>query len=158
MVLVAPPDQAATVLVHVARRFHYEIGDLTTGDICSYITNRVVVAPFESNYLSGTAIAIRPGYYPAGSAGNLFPTELVVVRDILAECEGVVRWGGDDRSCPKESHFQIDVPPNDPALKRVAAKIAGWNAKPGRGAGVLIDPLTTERRGAAATLGRRQRR
>lgn len=68
--------------------------------------------PHESNYSSETAIAIRPNTYPLGISGGLFPHELIVIRDILAEYDGVVRWGGDER-VPKESHFQVDVPPGD---------------------------------------------
>src|SRR3954471_17565435 len=88
------PGDVATVLLHVARRFHYEVDALASGDVSGHATTRTVTAAYESNYLSGTALAIRPNVYPTGSAGNLFPTELLVVRDILAECDGVVRWGG----------------------------------------------------------------
>lgn len=59
---------------------------------------------------SGTAIAIHPVLYPDGSKDGFFPHETVVVQDILADCEGVVRWGGDEK-VSMESHFQVDVPP-----------------------------------------------
>ena len=146
-----------TVLLHVVRRFHYEIDTLKSGDIHGYTTDRTLVAPFESNYLSGTAIAIRARAYPTGSAGNLFPLELLVVRDILAECDGVVRWGGDDKDFPKEGHIQIDLPPSADQLKRVAAKIRSWQARPDRGAGTAVDPLAATRRAAAVAMERRQR-
>ena len=104
----------------------------------------------------GTAIAVRPGLYPAGSTGSMFPQELVVIRD-LAECEGVVRWGGDDKACPKEGHFQIDVLPSDGRLDHVAAKIRASRDKPGKGAGSLVDPLLSTCRAAARrwSAGRR---
>ncbi|MGW5650969.1 hypothetical protein [Streptomyces humi] len=153
---VAVRDGAvATVLLHVARRFHYEIDALRPGDVTGHRTSRTLRQPYESNCLSGTAIAIRPLGYPVGAENGFFPNELVVVRDILAECEGVVRWGGDEPT-PKESHFQIDVGPGDPLLKTVAAKIAGWDDTPGRGAGT-VDAFDATRRRAAERWARRRR-
>lgn len=146
----------ATVLLHVARRFHYEIATLGSGQIHGHTTDRTVTGAFESNYLSGTAIAIRSHQYPPGAKGCLFAQEVAVVRDILAECEGVVRWGGDDAKTPKEGHFQIDVRPGDARLKKVAAKIGGWAEKPGKGAGVPVDPYVRQRRKAAKDLADRQ--
>jgi hypothetical protein len=150
------PGDVSVILMHVARRFHYEVSTLRGGDVHGHVTGRGLAAPDESNYLSGTAIAIRPGQFPAGSGGNLFRPQLIVVRDVLAECAGVVRWGGDDRR-PKEGHFQIDVPPGDPGLRRVAARITAWREARGRGAGTPIDSTDPARRRAAVALQRRQR-
>ncbi|MGK5632047.1 hypothetical protein [Streptomyces sp. URMC 123] len=142
----------AVVLLHVARRFHYEVDVLRHGDVVGHTTDRDVRQPYESNRLSGTAIAIRPASYPIGAAGGLFPQELVVVRDILAECEGVVAWGGDEKVA-KESHFQIDVKPGDPRLTALAAKIRGWEQVPGEGAGT-VDAFAPTRRAAAQAFER----
>jgi len=129
------PSDAAIVLLHVARRFHYEVAPLAEGDVHGYRTDRTTTAGFESNHLSGTAIALRPEAYPIGSAGNLFPYEVATIRRILADGEGVVTWHGDDPVHPAEGQFSIDVPPGDARLARVAAKIRGWQATPGLGAG-----------------------
>lgn len=129
------PSDAATTLLYVARRFHYEIAPLAAGDIDGYTTDRTIAAGFESNRLSGTAIALRPQAYPVGSAGNLFPSEVATIRRVLDDCEGVVGWHGDDPVSPAEGHFSIGVPPGDAGLARVAAKIRGWQATPGMGAG-----------------------
>ncbi|MEU9287447.1 hypothetical protein AB0D57_22675 [Streptomyces sp. NPDC048275] len=147
----------ATVLTYVARRFFYEIdSSLSSEDITGHTSRRDIAAAFESNYLSGTAIAIRPGAYPLGVKDGLFPHEIVVVRDILAECDGVVRWGRDEE-VPKESHFQIDLAPGDKRLKALAAKIDQWNRTPGQGAG-SVDASLPARRQAARALERRQAR
>ncbi|GAT69153.1 putative secreted protein [Planomonospora sphaerica] len=149
----------AVVLLHVARRFHYEIDALRSDapdEITGHVTSRAVAQPYESNYLSGTAIAIRPGGYPVGVSGGFFPHETTVIRDILAECDGLVRWGGDDPT-PKESHFQIDVRPGDRRLRLLAGRISVWNQTPGEGAG-SVDPFTSERLTAARELAREQRR
>jgi hypothetical protein len=152
------PGGVAVVLLHVARRLHYEVMPLGPGLVTGHTTTPTGGPAHESNYLSGTAFAVRPGMFPPGSTGNLFPAQLVVVRDILAECEGVVRWGGDVSDHPAEGHFQIDVRPGDAALQRLAGKIRSWAGQPGAGAGTPPDPLASGRRSAARSLERRQRR
>ncbi|MEU6553281.1 hypothetical protein ABZ915_23810 [Streptomyces sp. NPDC046915] len=142
---------AATVLLHVARRFAYEIDMLRAGDLHGHTTHRAIGASFESNHLSGTAIAIRPLHYPLGADvkyTGMSESERIVVADILADCEGVVAWGGDLKPV-KQSHFHIDVKPGDPRLKRLAARIRGWNDTPGEGAG-SIDAFAPARRRLAA--------
>ncbi|MEU1055017.1 hypothetical protein [Streptomyces sp. NPDC005876] len=121
---------AATVLLHIARRFHYEIDALRSGDVHGWTDDRSVSEAYESNYLSGSALAIRPAGYPVGAHGNFYPNEMIVIRDILAELDGVVAWGG-DFTTPKESHFEIAVRPAHPRLKGVARKIRGWDEDPG---------------------------
>jgi hypothetical protein len=140
----------ATVLLHVARRFHYEVASLQPGQLSQAGDG----APFESNYLSGTAFAIRPDLYPTGAKGNLFPHELAVVRDILAECEGIVRWGGDFKKSPKEGHFQIDVKPGSDKLPKVARKIGQWG--PSKAAGTPRDVFDQSRHLTARVLAKQQ--
>ncbi|MER5401430.1 hypothetical protein [Streptomyces sp. NPDC002599] len=146
----------STVLLYVARRFAYEIDMLRSGDVQGHGTDRQVGAPFESNRLSGTAITIRPLFYPLGAdlATGMTDQERTVVRDILVDCQDVVAWGGDLRPV-KESHFQIDVPPGDPRLSRLAQRIQGWDTTPGRGAG-SIDAFAPARlrRAAKAAVAR----
>src|SRR5690606_26733482 len=124
------------------------------GDVTGHTSDRNIATAFESNYLSGTAIAIRPDSYPLGAKDGLFPHELVVVRDILAECDGIVRWGGDEPT-PKESHFQIDVGPEDQRLRVLAAKISQWDRTPGKGAG-SVDAFLPSRRRVARDMEQRQ--
>ncbi|WP_030419382.1 hypothetical protein VM636_17495 [Streptomyces sp. SCSIO 75703] len=140
----------ATVLLYVARRFAYEIDMLRPGDVQGHTDHRAVGAGFESNYLSGTAIAIRPLFYPLGAQRGTGVSDLekVVVADILADCQGVIRWGGHAKPV-KESHFQIDVRPGDPGLASLARRIRGEEADPGSGAG-SIDPFLPNRRKRAA--------
>ncbi|MBP2475595.1 hypothetical protein JOF53_004467 [Crossiella equi] len=137
------PGAAATVLLHVVRRFHYEIAALRDGDLTA--------AP------GGLAVHVLPGRYPVGASGGLFPHEVAVVRDVLAECEGVVRWGGDDRGAPAEGLFRVAVAPGDRRLERVAAKIDDWRRTPGRGAGTPVEVFQPERRRAAELLAGQQR-
>lgn len=128
--------EAATVLVHVIRRYHYEIDTLVDGEVIGFRPANGKSKGYATNHASGTAVAIRPTWYPDGAKGGLFPHQLATLRDILKECQDVVAWGGDFRR-PNESHFQIDVPPSDARLKRLAARIRGWEDIPGQGAGTL---------------------
>jgi len=140
----------ATVLLHVARRYNYEIATVEL----AHVSQVVGAAPFETNYASGTAFALRPDLYPLGVKGNLFPTQLVVLRDVLAECEGVVRWGGDFKKSPKEGHFQIDVRPGSPKLVMVARKIGGLRQD--KAAGAPPEAFAKARTAVAEALARRQ--
>ncbi|MGW4233527.1 hypothetical protein ACWEF9_30430 [Streptomyces sp. NPDC004980] len=145
---------AATILLHVARRYHYEIDQLRDGDVRGHRTSRGVGQAYESNYLSGTAIEIRARAYPLGARDGLYAPELVVVRDILAELDGAVEWGG-DFSVPKESHFEIALKPGHPKVKGVARKIAAWNAGPGAQGAGTVDAYEAGRRAHARTFARR---
>ncbi|MGW8365517.1 hypothetical protein ACWGK1_33840 [Streptomyces wedmorensis] len=147
---------AATILLHVARRFHYEIDELRTGDVTGHTTSRSVRRPHESNYLSGSAIAIRAYAYPLGVRGGLYAHEQVVVRDILAELDGVVAWGGDLAS-PQESHFELALAPTHPKVRGVARKLRGWRDTPGQGAGT-IDAFAPERLASAQAFTTRSTR
>jgi hypothetical protein len=130
------PGATVAVLLHVARRFHYEISPLRAGDLVS--------DP------SGTALTILPKRFPTGACGGLFPYEEAILRDILADCQGVVRWGGDDRERPREGHFSIDA--NNSAVTRVAERFTSA----GTAAGALPDPFQANRRAAATQLAQRQ--
>ncbi|EDY48962.1 conserved hypothetical protein [Streptomyces clavuligerus] len=146
------------VLTHIIQRFHYEIDELRTGDVIGWhAPHRVRRNRPESNLASGTAVRIRPASYPVGVRGGLFPQQVAVVRDILAELEGVARWGGDDRT-PDESLFSLAAGPGDPSLTAVADRIRAWRATPGRGAGTVVDIYAPERLRAARALESRQRR
>lgn len=145
---------AAVILLHVARRFHYEIDQLRDGDVTGHSVTHEGVQDYESNYFSGTALAIRPLAYPVGVKGGLYPHELVVVRDILTELDGVVRWGG-DLATPKESHFELAYGPGHPKMKGVARTIRGWRAGPGSEGAGSVDAFDPERRRRSRAFARR---
>ncbi|MFT9478195.1 hypothetical protein [Streptomyces sp. Mo3] len=76
------------VLVHVIRRFHYEIDELRMSDVVGWRRPGAVRKGLpEGNQASGTAVRIRPGHYPRGVKGGFFPQQEVVIRDIRAELE-----------------------------------------------------------------------
>ncbi|MEU4209745.1 hypothetical protein AB0F13_07045 [Streptomyces sp. NPDC026206] len=126
--------EVETVLVHVLRRFHYEVQALGTGDVRAHVAPGAFAAPHESNHASGTAVCVRPASYPLTARDGLFPPQVETIRHILADCEGVVTWGGDLKPL-HEAHFEIAVRPGDARLQEVADKILAWNRTPGEGAG-----------------------
>lgn len=142
------------ILLHVIRRFHYEIEQIQPADLIGWTrANKVRKRGPESNLASGTAVRIRPG---SRVQGGFYPLQELVLRDILADCEGVVRWSGDDREVD-ESLFSIAVGPLDPRLKSVGRKLRGWASSPGEGAGITVDVLAPARRTRAVDLARKQR-
>jgi len=148
---------AATVLLHVARRWHYEIAPLGTGEgtVAGHTTNRAVRAGFESNYLSGTAIALYATAYPPGGSEKLWPYQEVIVRDILADCDGTVVWGG-DLAPATQSHFHLVAKPTDKALRRVADRVDPSKPPERRSqlAGMVADPASPARRALAGRVPR----
>lgn len=145
------------VLVHVIRRFHYEIDELRKGDVVGWRRPGAVRKGLpEGNQAFGTAVRIHPGHYPRGVKGGFFPQQEVVIRDILAELDGVVRWGGDDRK-PDESLFYLAVKPGDRRPAGVVARLGRWRETPASGAGAPVDVLAPKRRKAATSLAHRRR-
>jgi hypothetical protein len=116
---------AAAVLLHVARRWHYEIAPLDTGEgggIAAFTTEHLARANFETAYLSGTAIALHPHAYPLGGSETLWPHQEAIVRDILADLDGTVAWGGDLKPA-KVGHFHLVAGPDNAVLEEVAARL-----------------------------------
>ncbi|MGW4730572.1 hypothetical protein ACWEQC_15645 [Streptomyces shenzhenensis] len=145
---------AAAILLHVVRRFHYEVEQLPRVDLAGWrpIDGLDEKLP-ESNLASGTAVRIRPG---AAAKGGLFPLQEIVLRDILADCAGVVRWGGDD-SPVDESLFYLDRGPADPQVRELADRLRTAEAIPGQGAGKAVDVMGRSRRERARRLAEEQR-
>lgn len=136
--------EPAAVLLHVARRWHYEIGALDTGE-----GGGVAGGP------AGTSIALHPTAYPAGGSERLWPHQEVIVRDILLDCEGTVAWGG-DLTPVNASRFYLVAGPGDSTLARIAARLdtTAQAASRGQGAGRVADPATPDRLRKARVLPR----
>ncbi|MBT3151502.1 hypothetical protein HTV45_11505 [Streptomyces sp. CHD11] len=144
------------VLVHLVQRFHYEIRELGADDVTGWCDpGKVRKGLPESNLASGTAVSILPGHYPRGATGGFHPLATAVLRDVLAELDGTVRWGGDDGK-PDESLFYLDVGPQDTRLERVGDRLKGWRKTPGAGAGSAVDIGSPDRRSRADELRARQ--
>ncbi|QOV36132.1 hypothetical protein IM697_39985 [Streptomyces ferrugineus] len=116
------------LLLHIARRFHYEVQELRAGDILGWSgIGRTPLTSPASNLSSGTALRIVPG---ARSRGSYFPQQVHRIRDIVADCAGTVRWGGDDDSVD-ESLYYLATGPDSAGLTRVAPKFQEWSGRLG---------------------------
>ncbi|MEU5439002.1 hypothetical protein AB0G73_37515 [Streptomyces sp. NPDC020719] len=139
------------VLLHVIRRFHYEVDALGLYGEPKPVEGWVAPSAVrnsrlpESNQASGTAIVIRPGSYPPGARGGFTALQQQSIHDIIADTEGTVRWGGDDRR-PYEGLFYLTTRPGDAHLERVSTKIRAWDETPGAGAGAVPDVTALSRR------------
>ena len=147
---------AAVVLLHVARRWHYEIGRLDTGEgggAHGYLPTIRADADYESNYLSGTAIALFPTAYPVNGFERLSPLHETIVRDILADCEGSVAWGG-DFTPRKHGHFHVIAAANDPTLRAVGRRLdtTAQRVVTKQTPGQVDDPNSAARRAKAAKV------
>lgn len=91
------------LLLHIARRFHYEVQELRAGDVQGW--SRIGRTPLTrpaSNLSSGTALRVVPG---ARARGSYFPRQVERIRDIVADCGGTVRWGGDDDTVDESLYY-----------------------------------------------------
>jgi hypothetical protein len=136
--------EPAAVLLHVARRWHYEIAALDTGE-----GGGVTGGP------TGTSLALHPTAYPAGGSERLWPHHEMIVRDILLDCEGTVVWGG-DLTPVAASHFHLAAGPGDSTLARVAARLdtTAQAASRRQTAGRVADPALPDRLRKARALPR----
>ncbi|GCB46623.1 hypothetical protein [Streptomyces sp. NL15-2K] len=116
------------LLLHIARRFHYEVQELRAGDVqgWSRIGRTPLTSP-ASNLSSGTALRLVPG---ARSRGSYFPQQVRTIRDIVSGCAGAVRWGGDDDPVD-ESLYYLTAGPDSGELMRVAPKFQEWSERLG---------------------------
>ncbi|MEY9993684.1 hypothetical protein ABIE67_005716 [Streptomyces sp. V4I8] len=116
------------LLLHIARRFHHEVQELRAGNVQGW--SRIGRTPRTSpasNLSSGTALRLVPG---ARSRGSYFPQQVERIRDIVADCAGTVRWGGDD-DLVDESLYYLTAGPDSGELMRVAPKFQEWSGRLG---------------------------
>jgi len=123
LTMTTAQDTAEAILSYVVRKYLYEIDwKLLPTDVIGYRSGREVRADFESNYFSGTAVTIREDVRPLGAFDGLFPMEIRKIEAMLETLEGTVTWGG-HLTPSKQSHFEIAVGPDDPAVQQIADRI-----------------------------------
>lgn len=115
----------ATVLHYVGSQFDKRVEKLVNPGCWGYAYRpiRGQTSGF-SNHASATAIDLNAPKHPLGKANTFTPAQIKVIRQILSECEGVVRWGG-VYARPDDMHFEINA--GAVAVKRVADKLRGGN-------------------------------
>jgi hypothetical protein len=108
-----------TVLSYVILRYHFEIAELRAGDVAGWRSlGATDLSDVRSNLSSGTAMEVRPSFFPRGISGGFSRLELERLRELLDPVKSIVSWGGDLRT-PDESLFYISVPPANGNLERL---------------------------------------
>lgn len=117
---------AATVLGYVAEQFHRRVEPLVDGWCWGFNYRQNRNSDNLSCHASGTAVDLNAPNHPNGKSGTFNVRERGEIRKILAECDGVVRWGGDFTGTPDEMHFELVGSPAEVAV--VAHKLTAPTA------------------------------
>lgn len=73
-----------------------------------------------SCHASGTAADGNATRHPNGKRGTFSVAQIAMIRTILRELQGVLRWGGDFTGTPDEMHFEIR------GSEAAARAVANW--------------------------------
>lgn len=123
----------ATILVYVAKRFHSEVERLVKPGNWGYAERPIRGSSTTlSNHASGTAIDLNAPRHPLGKRGTFSKKQVRAIKRILADCGGVVRWGGSYVSRADEMHFEINA---GTARVRQVAQAIRAGKKPGPSGG-----------------------
>ncbi len=150
----------ATVLINLAGRFNKEVESLLPWQEDGYSYRRNVNnTSVWSNHASGTAMDLNFELHPNAARGTFSAAKVAAIRRILADCGGVIYWGGDYSRTADEMHFEINVPPGDPRLTALASKMRFAAAIPSKLVSLraLADNryVTAEQAGSAALIANR---
>lgn len=97
-----------TVLAYVATRFHHEVEPLRAGQCGAYNPRKIPGSDVWSNHASATAIDCNWQLHPLGARGTYSYRAHQTIERIVADCDGVVRWGGTYSTTVDEMHFEIN--------------------------------------------------
>lgn len=111
-----------TIFDHLCRRFSSEVEPIIRAHSWGYAYRAVrgQMSGF-SNHASATAIDLNAPAHPLGVRDTFSGVQVTAIRRILADLDGVVRWGGDYSGRPDEMHFEINA--NAATVAAVAARL-----------------------------------
>lgn len=120
LVRVGEPE---SILLDLIRRVHYYISEIQPDELSGwYWSSDVKLNTPESNFLSGTAIRIRPG----ARVDAYTSAEEQVLRTILQTYDGLIGWGGDFPNPDQSVFYLVDSPRHNRAWHR---RYIGWRRK-----------------------------
>jgi len=127
------PD-AAPVLEYLMEQFDKRVERINVGEIkdddWAFAPRNIEGTSTISNHASGTAVDLNATKHPQFKVGTFTPAQVTEIRKILAELDGVGRWGGDYPAARRdEMHFEINAGP---------AKVAAVVKKLGLGAALTV--------------------
>lgn len=103
---------AAKILAYVAVRFDKEVSKLKLNnkpgfqDDGGYSFRKIGNSNVYSNHASGTAIDLNWQKFPMFKR-NMNKKQVEACRAIVADCQGLIRWGGDYKTSVDQMHFEI---------------------------------------------------
>lgn len=112
------------VFRYLITRLHREVEPIDfahRADDWGYYVKNIEGSAVESNHSSGTAFDYNAHTHPMGVRNTYSEADRRKIRAILADLNGVVRWGGDYTGRPDDMHFEIDA--GAAAVKREADRI-----------------------------------
>jgi hypothetical protein len=125
--LVVVDGPGGDILLYVATQFNQRVEGLDTSppDDWGYAHRVIAGTSTWSNHASATAIDLNATRHPQGRRGTFTAGQVQVIRQILAECQGLIRWGGDYSGTVDEMHWEIVGSANS-----VAAWVTSHNQPP----------------------------
>lgn len=116
-----------TILDFLCRRYERLVEPIVRTDSWGHSYRSVRgYASTWSEHSAGTAIDLNAPAHWIGLSGTFTDGQVRGIRQLLAECGGVVVWGGDWTKRPDEMHFEVR---NDPAeISRIAGLIRAQSA------------------------------
>lgn len=109
------------IFTYLIGRLHREVEPLDKGACWGWFVKTIEGSKTISNHASGTAIDYNARAHPMGRRDTYSEAKQAKIRAILADLDGVVRWGGDYTGRPDDMHFEINK--SKTAVKAVANKI-----------------------------------
>jgi hypothetical protein len=102
------PGSVWVVLDHLCARFDDEVEPIIMSHSWGYAYRPIRGRTTGySNHAAGTAIDLNAPAHPLGERGTFTRGQVERIEDILADLDGVVRWGGHYRGRKDEMHFEI---------------------------------------------------
>lgn len=115
------PGDVWVVFDYLCRRFNAEVETIIPAASWGYALRDVRGSTDTSNHASGTAIDLNAPKHVLGRRGTFTTAQVAAIRRILADLDGVIRWGGDYTGRPDEMHFEVNASAS--RLAAVAARI-----------------------------------
>lgn len=119
----------SVVLLWVANQFHQRVEPLTWPGNWGYAERLIRGSSTTlSNHASGTALDLNAPRHPLGVRGTFSAGQVREIQQIVAFCEGAIRWGGSYSGRVDEMHFEGNAGAAE--MRRIADKIRGGASSP----------------------------
>jgi hypothetical protein len=113
--LTVADGPAGDVLMYVAEQFDRRVEDLDLDssrgelDDWGHADRPIRGGVTASNHASATAVDFNATRHALSARGTFSRAQVAEIREILAEVDNVVRWGGDYTNRADEMHFEINA-------------------------------------------------